>query len=127
MKRRSLPKGRGASPSKRELTSKDDNLGGQKWPPLFYPLEDRPHWLILGVRHMSDTRKKRKGNPRVEFRLHPLNHAYLDDILKDGSFGGSKSEIVRRFVEEGIRRARNEVKIPHRDIADHGGPTPSED
>jgi hypothetical protein len=79
---------------------------------------------------MSDTQstpKKRKGNPRVEFRLHPLNHAYLEDILKDGSFGGSKSEIVRRFVEEGIRRARREVGIPNRDIAAYGGPTPSED
>jgi hypothetical protein len=79
---------------------------------------------------MSDTpttRKKPKGNPRVDIRLHPLNHAYLDDILKDGSFGGTRSEIVRRFVEEGIRRARSEVGIPKRDIADYGGPTPSED
>jgi hypothetical protein len=75
----------------------------------------------------QDTPKKRKGNPRVEFRLHPLNHAYLDDILKDGSFGGSKSEIVRRFVEEGIRRARTEVGIPNRNIAEYGGPTPNED
>ena len=76
---------------------------------------------------MPGTPKKRKGNPRVEFRLHPINLAYLDDILKDGSFGGTKSEIVRRFVEEGIRRARNEAGIPKRDIADYGGPAPSED
>lgn len=48
-------------------------------------------------------------------------------ILKDGSFGGTKSEVVRRFVEEGIRRARNEVGIQKRDIADYGGPRPSED
>ena len=76
---------------------------------------------------MPDTPKKRKGSPRVEFRLHPINHAYLDDLLKDGSFGGTKSEIVRRFVEEGIRRGRREVGIPDRNIADYGGPMKTDD
>lgn len=80
---------------------------------------------------MSDTSKdkglKRKGSPRVEFRLHPINHAYLDDLLRDGSFGGTKSEIVRRFVEEGIRRARREIGIADRNIDDYGGPRASED
>lgn len=77
---------------------------------------------------MSDTTKtNRKGSPRAEFRLHRLNHAYLDDLVNDGTYGGTKSEVIRRFVEEGIRRALNEGRISKRDIRDYGGPAPSQD
>jgi hypothetical protein len=67
------------------------------------------------------------ANRRAEFRLHALNHAYLDDLLNDGTYGGTKSEVMRRFVEEGIRKALNEGRITKRNIADFGGPVPSDD
>ena len=78
---------------------------------------------------MTDTlpKKRRRGNPRVEFRLHRMNHAYLADLLNDGTYGGTKTEIARRFVEEGIRKALNEGRIAKRDIGEYGGPVPSED
>jgi hypothetical protein len=80
---------------------------------------------------MSDTSDdrpvRRKGNPRAEFRLHALNHAYLDDLVRDGTYGGTKSEVMRRFVEEGIRGALNNGRIAKRNIDDYGGPTPSQD
>lgn len=66
-------------------------------------------------------------NPKAEFRLHALNHAYLDDLVNEGTYGGTKSEVMRRFVEEGIRRALNEGRIAKRNIQDYGGQAPSED
>jgi len=78
---------------------------------------------------MPDTapKKRPKGSPRFELRLHPMNVAYLDDLVNDGTYGGTKSEVARRFVEEGIRRALNEGRITKRNIADYGGPMPSDD
>jgi hypothetical protein len=76
---------------------------------------------------MPSTSHSRKGNPRIEIRLHRLNLAYLDDLVNDGTYGGTKSEVMRRFVEEGIRRALNEGRIAKRNIMDFGGPAPSED
>ena len=67
------------------------------------------------------------ANPKAEFRLHRMNHAYLDDLVNEGTYGGTRSEVLRRFVEEGIRRALNEGRIAKRKIEDFGGPAPSED
>jgi len=67
------------------------------------------------------------ATPRAEFRLHALNHAYLDDLVREGTYGLTKSEVLRRFVEEGIRRALNDGRIPPRSIDDFGGPVSSED
>jgi hypothetical protein len=66
-------------------------------------------------------------NPKVEFRLHAMNRAYLDDLVNQGTYGQTKSEVLRRFVEEGIRGALNDRRIAERNINDFGGPTPSED
>jgi Arc/MetJ-type ribon-helix-helix transcriptional regulator len=66
-------------------------------------------------------------NPKAEFRMHAMLHAYLDDLVNDGTYGGTKSEVLRRFVEEGIRAALNAGRIAKRDIRDFGGPAPSED
>jgi hypothetical protein len=78
---------------------------------------------------MPDTspKKARRGSPRFELRLHPMNVAYLDDLVNDGTYGGTKSEVARRFVEEGIRTALNQGRIARRNIADYGGPMKSED
>jgi hypothetical protein len=43
------------------------------------------------------------------------------------TYGGTKSEVMRRFVEEGIRVALNNGRIAKRNIDDYGGPTPSQD
>jgi hypothetical protein len=40
---------------------------------------------------------------------------------------GTKSEVTRRFIEEGIRKALNDGRIAKRDIKNYGGPAPSED
>ena len=66
-------------------------------------------------------------NPKVEFRLHAMNRAYLGDLVNQGTYGQTKSEVLRRFVEEGIRTALNDGRIAERNINDFGGPTPSED
>ena len=67
------------------------------------------------------------ANPKAYFRLHRMNHAYLEDLVREGTHGGTKSEVMRRFVEEGIRRALIAELISKRNIDDYGGPAPSED
>jgi hypothetical protein len=67
------------------------------------------------------------ANPKTYFRLHRINRAYLDDLVHEGTYGGTKSEVMRRFVEEGIRRALTDNRIARRNIADYGGPMPSRD
>ena len=44
---------------------------------------------------------------------------YVDDLVKERIYGDNKSEVLRRFIDEGIRRALNEGRIAKRDPADY--------
>jgi hypothetical protein len=44
---------------------------------------------------------------------------YVDDLLKEGTYGDTKSEVMRRFIDDGIRRALNEGRITKRDPANY--------
>jgi Arc/MetJ-type ribon-helix-helix transcriptional regulator len=57
--------------------------------------------------------------PKAELRLPPMLQDYVDDLLKEGTYGDSKSEVMRRFIDEGIRRALNEGRIAKRNSADY--------
>jgi hypothetical protein len=60
-------------------------------------------------------------NPRAYCRTHPINHAYLEDLAKLGPYGKDKSDVVRRFVEDGLRLALESGVIGQRDIENYGG------
>ena len=46
---------------------------------------------------------------KVEPRLSPKTHAYLEDMVGTGAFGNNVTDVAKGLIEEGIRRA----------IADH--------
>ena len=72
---------------------------------------------------MSDTgrskQRKGKATPPAQLRLPPILQDYVDDLLKEGTYGDSKSDVMRRFIDEGIRRALNEGRIAKRNPADY--------
>lgn len=43
------------------------------------------------------------ANKKVEPRLAPVMHAYLDDLVAIGAYGKDKSDIARTFIERGIQ------------------------
>lgn len=45
------------------------------------------------------------ANKKVEPRLAPIMHAYLDDLVNVGAYGRDKSDVARTFIENGIRDA----------------------
>ena len=44
---------------------------------------------------------------------------YVDDLVKENTYGDNKSEVMRRFIDEGIRKALNEGRIAKRNPADY--------
>lgn len=63
--------------------------------------------------------RKGKATPPAQLRLPPMLQDYVDDLVKEGTYGDSKSEVMRRFIDEGIRKALNEARIAKRDPADY--------
>jgi len=45
------------------------------------------------------------ANRKIEPRLPPIMHAYLEDLAKLGAYGQGKSGVARRFIEDGIKKA----------------------
>jgi hypothetical protein len=60
-------------------------------------------------------------NPRADCRLHPINHAYLEELARLGPYGTSKSAVMRRFLEDGIGQAIKDGMIEKKNIDDYGG------
>lgn len=64
------------------------------------------------------------ANQKIQPRLQPEMHAYLQDLLDTGAYGKTLSDVARTLIEEGIRRAMAEKVIEIRrrspiDRADH--------
>ena len=55
----------------------------------------------------------RQKNPqptkKVEPRLSPNTHAYLEELVETGAYGNTVTDVAKGLIEEGIRKA----------IADH--------
>jgi hypothetical protein len=60
------------------------------------------------------------ANPPVTVRLRPIMVAYLDELGRIGPYGKGKAGVIRRFVENGVRRAIERQVIEKRDGADFG-------
>ena len=45
------------------------------------------------------------ANERVQPRLPPIMHAYLDALLDLGPYGKDKTDVARTLIEDGIKRA----------------------
>ena len=42
------------------------------------------------------------ANKKVEPRLAPIMHTYLDTLVALGAYGKDKSDVARTFIERGI-------------------------
>jgi hypothetical protein len=76
----------------------------------------------LLVRHMADRRGTGVGHPKEEFRLHAMNHAYLEDLVREGTYGGD-APLYRGRYQDGL----NEGRTAKRNINDFGGPMSAQD
>ena len=51
----------------------------------------------------------RQKNPhptiKVEPRLSPFTHAYLEELVETGAYGNNVTNVAKGLIEEGIRRA----------------------
>ena len=61
---------------------------------------------------------KSNSSPKTDFRLTPILRAYLDDLSKLGVYGKNRSEVVRRFVENGIKDAIEKGVIAPRNVSE---------
>jgi hypothetical protein len=59
-------------------------------------------------------------NPKASTRLRPTILLYLDDLAKVGPYGKGRAEIMRRFIENGIKAAVEAGVIKTRDVRDAG-------
>lgn len=70
-----------------------------------------------------------KGDPKTDVlpvRVRPITRAYLDELRDTGAYGTSRADVMRRFIENGIRRALEAGVIPRKHIRDFGE-TPQDD
>jgi hypothetical protein len=58
------------------------------------------------------------ANKKVEPRLAPIMHAYLDDLVAMGAYGKDKTDVARTLIESGIRAALSEKVILPRKASD---------
>ena len=61
------------------------------------------------------------ANDQVFTRLAPIMHAYLEDLRKLGTYGKTKSDIVKRFIENGVQEALVDKAIEPRNISEFNG------
>lgn len=60
------------------------------------------------------------ANQKLEVRLAPIMHAYLQDLVDIGA-GGGKGMIARRFIENGILASLETKLIAPRKAKEFGG------
>ncbi len=56
------------------------------------------------------------GNDKIQPRLPPIIHAYLDDLVDTGVYGKDPSDVARALIEQGVRRAIAERIIAKRSV-----------
>lgn len=69
--------------------------------------------------------EERKSD-QLPVRIRPITRAYLQDLKETGAYGTSMADIMRRFTENGIRRALEAGVIVPKKLRDVGE-TVSED
>lgn len=57
------------------------------------------------------------ANPKLEVRLLPILHAYLEDLAEIG-YGKGKGGVARRFIENAVTHALENDVIPKRKVSD---------
>jgi hypothetical protein len=45
------------------------------------------------------------ANRKIEPRLLPETHEYLQDLVETGTYGTNPTDVARALIDEGIRRA----------------------
>ena len=59
---------------------------------------------------------KDRGNQKVQPRLSPLMHKYLDDLLGVAFYGKTKTQVAQRLIEDGIKAAIRDNLIKVRSV-----------
>ena len=59
-------------------------------------------------------RPSNRGNKKIQPRLDPLMHVYLQDLVEAKFFGRTPTAVAQRLIEDGIRRAIGERVIDRR-------------
>lgn len=69
------------------------------------------------------------ANPKIEFRLPPIMHSYLEELSGLGAYGKGAAGVAKRFVEQGIAAALEKKVILPKNVKDFddddGGASPS--
>jgi len=62
--------------------------------------------------------KPRKGAPRAgtSIRFSARDLWYIRALMERGGYGDTQTEVVRRFLWDGIRRARKEGDLPNPEL-----------
>jgi len=55
---------------------------------------------------------------QVSFRLPDRTLWFLDELAKLSTYGDSRADVIRRFLDEGIRRAQVAGDLPRPRVAD---------
>jgi hypothetical protein len=71
--------------------------------------------------------KKTAKNEKVQPRLAPLMHRYLDDLVATRLYGNTKTEVAKKLIEDGVRRAIADRHINVRKIAKRRKSEPDDD
>ena len=56
------------------------------------------------------------ANKKIDARLQPIMHAYLEDLARVGAYGRDKSDVARTLIEAGIRDAIEKQVIKARTV-----------
>lgn len=59
------------------------------------------------------------ANEKIPLRLPPILHDYLYDLADLGMYGKGKTDVVRRFVEDGTQKAIEKKVITKRTMKDY--------
>jgi hypothetical protein len=56
------------------------------------------------------------GNQKIQPRLAPIMHAYLDDLVRVGPYGDSPTEVAKSLIELGVMEAiaKAHIKVRRR-------------
>lgn len=56
------------------------------------------------------------ANKKIQPRLAPLSHAYLQDLADNGFYGKTPTQVAQRLIEDGIMSAIGKNLIDRRKL-----------
>ena len=74
-------------------------------------------WLTIGC-HLCYKLRAVATNPKIEFRLPPILHSYLEDLSGLGAYGKGAAGVAKKFVEQGIADALEKKVIAPKNVRD---------